>query len=436
MGLYGGGLLTPDTYPDAPAVASSPASVPPLPVPAKPPTLAELNAMLRAVSAVAPDKAELSPKVVALDDDWITEGDWLGRYGRYWACLNAICSPQNYVWGAGWETVSYASQIGSNAAAGDSLRYWVHWLYTTNPRVLELPPTYLDSRIKKGLTTPDINRREAEIDDHGEDYPQTMDGPSIYQTVTVPNGLFYLSLYDFNKDGHDWYNRWRDYRVSIRAHSARSLSDISDFDDQPEMAHGRIRDFWGGVWKRFLVRGPVTLTIKVDRNNLKNTILPAVMLDLVDELPPPYFGTVYAWHQAQLRSVVWPPPGGGDPAARLLALLDGVRRVNSAWWAAHSRRDYLALLRWYNAHPASEHDAAYWRHLATCCYGVGLYPRWEDSLHLAGLTPARDIEHALKWDGSYDLRGQGNRIATDYLNQHPELNKQMRQTVVAATSLK
>jgi ABC-type uncharacterized transport system permease subunit len=24
--------------------------------------------------------------VVALPDDWRTQGDWLGRYGRYWAC--------------------------------------------------------------------------------------------------------------------------------------------------------------------------------------------------------------------------------------------------------------------------------------------------------------------------------------------------------------
>ncbi len=109
IGGYGGGLL--QTPLPAAAVKAPPAPtaslasseiaspLPVFPLPAKPPTLAELNAMLRVVSAVAPDPDELKPKVVALDDDWVTEGDWLGRYGRYWACLNAICSPNDYEWG-------------------------------------------------------------------------------------------------------------------------------------------------------------------------------------------------------------------------------------------------------------------------------------------------------------------------------------------------
>jgi len=160
VGLYGGGALPPDAAPAETSLASSlPAA--PLPTPAKPPTLAQLNAMLRVVSAVAPDNSELQPKAVALDDDWVTEGDWLGRYGRYWVCLNAICSPTNYEWGAGWQGVVDYPQMGSNHSHGDTLRYWVQWLYTQDPRVLEMPPTYLDSRVKKGLTTPDKNRREA-----------------------------------------------------------------------------------------------------------------------------------------------------------------------------------------------------------------------------------------------------------------------------------
>lgn len=54
------------------------------PAPAKAPTLGELNALLASLRQIEP----LDPKevfVAPLPDDWTTQGDWLGRYGRYWA---------------------------------------------------------------------------------------------------------------------------------------------------------------------------------------------------------------------------------------------------------------------------------------------------------------------------------------------------------------
>jgi hypothetical protein len=70
----------------------------------------------------------------------------------------------------------------------------------------------------------------------------------------------------------------------------RSFYDIAEFDRKPELALARASDFYGGVYKRFLVRGPAKLTVQVNRNYSFNTILAGVMLDLVDELPPPYYG--------------------------------------------------------------------------------------------------------------------------------------------------
>ncbi len=428
---YGGGLLTPVS---APTVSSSSVPTPPLPTPAAPPTLAGLNAMLEAVSAVVPDKNELAPKVTALDDDWVTEGDWLGRYGRYWACLNAICSPQDYLWGAGWETVSYLSQIGPKADPDDSLRYFVTSLYTTNPRTLEMPPTYLDSRVQKGLTTQDKNRREAEIDDHGESYSQALDGPNVYQTVTVPSGLFYLSLYDFNKDGHDDYNRFRDYRLSVRTQSGKAIDNNLDVVTAPELAHGRVRDFWGGVWNRFLVRGPLTLTVELSRNNSFNTILQAAMLDLVDELPPPYFGTVDQWNEAQAHqegqrrqarlsgriALFQPAATERDAADRLLAVLGRAQFMNSRWWSANNRRFYVPLLRWYTQaaeNVPKERQVAFNKQFATCYYETGQYKEWEEVQKQSNLTPARDVEKALRWDGISD-GGQGYDVINDYLSNH------------------
>ena len=120
-----------------------------------------------------------------LDDDWLTKGDCLGRYGRYWGCWCAICSPEDYLWGAGPEKVEYCSRIGPNAEKGDSLRYWVHWLHTMNFNSLEMPPTYCYSRVKKGFMPAAFTRRQAEWDDHGERYPMSKDGPGLYCTLKI-----------------------------------------------------------------------------------------------------------------------------------------------------------------------------------------------------------------------------------------------------------
>jgi hypothetical protein len=144
-----------------------------LPEPLGLPTLAELNAMLADLAKVPFVPPEKQPQVIRLDDDWLTKGDWLGRYGRYWACCCAICSPDNYVWGAGPTKAEFDARIGTNCHAGDSLRYWVHWLYTKNVNSLEMPPTYYSSRVTKGYTTPNFTRRQAEWDDHGEAYPMS-----------------------------------------------------------------------------------------------------------------------------------------------------------------------------------------------------------------------------------------------------------------------
>ena len=437
IGRYGFGLTIAPRFFDRPAETKTSATatsasstqswldVAPFPSVQQAPKRGELNALLRQLSMVPVQAPRSAHAVVSLDDDWTTRGDWLGRYGRYWANLCAMVSPQDYIWGAGYKNIRYVSRIGPNADKSDSIRYWVQELYNNNPNTLEIPPVYLDSRIQAKLTTPDRNRRQAEIDDHGEAYPYVKDGPHLYCSLQVPPGTWTLSLYDWNKDGDSGDNRKRDYRVSIRRHNANKLlDDISDFEQQPELARARIRDFRRGVWKRFLVRGPQELTIEVSKNSSFNTILAGVMLDELKETPAPYFRTVQQdrvleAQQAQrvVQRVQETPvlrarhfagaTTEAETAKRLCNELDELRRTNPLWHAQQSRRFYLPLTLWLEQAQASARDKGASQaemktintQLGSCYYQMRMFDKWEKCQRGVGLTPARDIEKSLRWDG-------------------------------------
>ena len=408
----------------------------PLPSPARAPDVAELNGLLKEVESV-PAARLANGAVIPLEDDWRTQGRWLGRYGRFWIVLCGNWAPKSDEWGAGWD-VMYDARMGLNHRPGDALRSWVHWLATKDNRCLEMSPTYLHSRVLKNLTTWDVDRRESEWDDHGETYPMNMDGPHIYCSLSIPEGLFYLSLYEIDPNGHDNNaNRFRDYEISIRPHPGRvsldqqigrtfimrSFYDIAEFDRKPELAHARAHDFWGGVYKRFLVRGPTKLTIQVNRNHSFNTILPGVMLDLVDELPPPYYRTRQEWEQQQAgKSAQTNPPAfipagsAAEAAQRLATALAGMPFKNETWWAENRRRIHLPLLRWQQAEAGQTNSPA----LATSYYQLNLFADWEKQLQQRGITTAREIEQAQRWDGvTYSCAGMGHRMISDYVKAHP-----------------
>ena len=394
-----------------------------LPSPLVAPQLDELNDLLRRVRAVA--AAPDGPGVVPLADDWTTQGDWLGRYGRYYARLHAMTSPTDYAWGAGAQNVPYAARIGPNTTPGDQLRYWVQWLYTDNPHSLEMPPVYYHSRLKAGLVSQQENnpatqkyRRQAEIDDHGEVYPMPHDGPHIYVSIGVPPGDYILSLYDFNKDGQDGYNRLRDYRLSLRSHPANlPLESVEGFENWPELAKGRIRDFRGGVYKRFLVRGPQTLTVQVSRNYSFNTILAGVFLDAVTEEPEPYFVSARKGRQTYTMQANLEKQSVATAAARekravdlLWQELERVEQANPRWWATEGRRVYARLLPWLEKvrlQTAGDEIQELYARTATCYYQLCMFDEWEAFQKRRGLTPAREVEKSLLWDGKNNWSGRG-----------------------------
>ena len=440
VAYYGGGLTQsapssfrfaiPKTAPTLPAA---------LPLAATVPDLSQLNALLVRLSRVRVlDVAQQAP-ITVLPDDWRTGGTQLGRYGALWMNLCAMSPPQvggNYIWGAG-EPIEQNMRIGANTTPDDSLRYWVSSLYTTEPRSLEIPRIFLHSRVLRGLTTWDKNRRQAEVDDHGEEYSMNRDGPHIYSTLKIPRGTFVLSMYDFNKDGRGWHNRFRDYSVSIRAHRDElNITQIKNFAKNPELARGRIRDFWGGVWKRFLVHGPQDITIELGRNYSFNTILAAITLDTLDDEPAPYFKTwdeqrVLDAKRETMRATLqresaaqhlkrFAPATTAEKAAdRLWLELQRARWTNASWWASESRRYYAPLARWYGAQYQSatpKNRNSVLAKLGSCYHALQIFEAWETTQQMRGLSTARQTELALRWNGiNNDERGQGLKFITEFL---------------------
>ena len=195
-----------------------------------------------------------------LGDDWQTEGDAIGHYGRQYAVLCAMnhvltCSGRYAVQGV----------MGNHCDESDGIRWWVSWMQTDTRRSLYTPVAGV--------------RRQAEWDDHGEAYPMTHDGPDIWIYVHLGEGNRHrVSLYFMNKDGGPGGggdNRYRDYLIEVKPFRGT----VAASEAAPTLAHARVRDFWGGVYKQFVLSSPSDYAIKVAKNGSLNTILSGVFID-------------------------------------------------------------------------------------------------------------------------------------------------------------
>jgi hypothetical protein len=318
VGRYGESMAT---IPSARAVSVASharlpvsASIPALPSPAGPPSAVELDALRLRVES---RKTPLAPGTAAvyLGEDWVTQGDWVGRYGRQAAKLCAARSPLDHDLVRDTRFAIAHGEIGPHHQKNDAVRLWVHWEHTDIPKSLYDPiPGY---------------RRQAEWDDHGEAYDQAFEGPDVWVSFQVPTGVHRVSLYFMNKDGHDGVNRLRDFPIELHAISR----DIESAPDTPVLARARVRFFWGGVYKSFVVAGPAQYRVRISRNGGHNTIVSAVMLDKL--IGDPHFSDAFAgpWMgYVQYNPPLLPPPGQADPHLldRILAAgLDSVRRESA-----------------------------------------------------------------------------------------------------------
>lgn len=322
------------------------------PQPATPPTLADLQRLLdRFVADKLPANTASPPNWgVYSHDDWSTRGDWFGRIGNQRATLCAAGSPLDHTLGGDPEQFHIRGAIGPHGTKNEALRHWLHWRKSDERRVLHDPIIG--------------HRREAEWDDHGETYPMTHEGPDVWVSVEVPEGLHQAGLYFVNPNGHDGANRFRDYLLELKPDAGGS---VSRADKLPTLARSRVSNFWGGVHKAFLVRGPNKYWIKIDRNHSFNTIVSGVFLDRLDgpkpkheEPPLPMMG--FDW-QPPLMPRYWEDEDASDNVRTIVKLkesADAARRTSPA--PQRHRKLHLLCLRALLADPTTPREViANWR---------------------------------------------------------------------------
>jgi sugar lactone lactonase YvrE len=362
-------------------------------------TDAMLEEQLHQLDAVKVSESQ-SVIAAALPDDWRTQGDWVGRNGKYFACLSAMIAGDDYLWRPGEYPVSYGITFGPHHDQGDFTRYWIGFNYLSDPSCLELPTAFLDSRIARHLTTPAVYRRLSFWNDHGEAYSSKYDGPDLYCTVRLPPGKFWLSIYEMRGP------QIQDFRISVREHDqSKELNELSGFTDAPELAHSRACEYSTGVYKRFFVKGQRDLTIQVKRNYSLNTNIAAVMLDPIEEKCPPYFMTWEQWEKRNhTAGVSTSQPNSINIADQLLAKLEAIEE-SAPENEPDLRRDYILLAQRYfsdlsNAGNPAQAESR--KHLATCLFRLHLYSEWEDIEHQLHEATPRDIEKSFHWDGVTD----------------------------------
>ncbi len=424
----------------AAGTTSDNAIIPPEPRAARPPSRHHLAAMANAIRAeLIEAKGQKQPRIVPLPDDWRTEGNWLGHYGKYWMRLfGGFPDACDIVWSPGPREVLCDTLMGPHHRPGDRARRWQNPpFFTPNHRALQLPPVYC--QIDHGLypdRCPEAGGRVvSEADDHGETYPTTWQGPDLNLLFTIPKGLFVLGFYEWNYNGHAAAMRMRDYPIRAEALRAkwqyggdRWLGGIRPtarfqgacYARRPE-AVARAENNWGGEWLRFLVRGPVVVAVRFCRNYSLNTHLLGVAVDSFHEHPAPYYYGYSGWRtrlteERALRGRLADRLGG--VAIRSGSLRQAVQLEELSAYLAPGRyantesRLYALVLRSILATDSQTLRVGpriplkIGPRLARAEYRLGMFRRWEKTEHRLGSITPGQVDRAVRWNHlNFDYEG-------------------------------
>ena len=268
VGSYESGLFAVKTHLPAGAVAAFKPSpklrlAPPLPAGARAPTAAMLKTLIASVKA----GQGRAVAAASLGSDWRTEGDWLGHYGVAYAILcdggpNSQTGQDVFIGGLGDARID--QQASPHMLQSGDMRYYVAWDHST---------------LRRTLYDPDMGQRvEGEWNDDGQDYSRFFQGPDMWLAVTIPEGLYRLSFYFHNKDGEHGFNMVRDFAVQV---FPRGLPPAIAWQTGKPLAQNRVKQFWGGMYTTFLLKGPGVYPVRLARNGSLNMAVQGMFLDPV-----------------------------------------------------------------------------------------------------------------------------------------------------------
>lgn len=224
---------------------------------ARTPTHSEISSLR---SQIRQKQAPSLASCAYIGEDWVTQGDWEGRYGRQYANLCAADSPFDEIFNCN-SSYDALGGTGPHITKGDLLRHWITLLTADTPKALYNPTVG--------------HRRLSDWDDHGETYSQDHEGPDIWIDIKIPDGLHRISLYFLNKDGHDDENVCRDYIVDLLPGKYEDRMQT----DGSTACTTRVHDFYGGVYKRFIAKGPGYYHFYLHKNSSFNTVLTGIFID-------------------------------------------------------------------------------------------------------------------------------------------------------------
>jgi hypothetical protein len=109
-----------------------------------------------------------------------------------------------------------------------------------------------------------------------------------------------------------------------------------------------------------------------------------------------------------------PADNAADALRRLTLALARMPERNAVWWAANKRKFFMPLLRSQISDPGSSTAASSY-------YQLNLFANWETNLPQLDITPARDIEKAMRWDGiTPSMSGMGYQLISSYVSTNSE----------------
>ena len=279
-----GGLLTVDNAPSFKAAATSTNAATQPPSTAPIPTLDDAKALAARLGKLT---QQLAPgEAFYLADDWRTQGDWVGRYGGSYTKLCDMADKSAA--GARTQDQDYSLMPGYEV----SIQLSPHNKKDFNDTSDSKPA--LPFRSHENETSDDLrslydptlgHRRDAEDDDGStktDVYPESYNGPDLWVRAKVPDGVHCLSLYFQNNDAHNaGGSKYRDYNLDVFPDQQPDSKVQAAIESGEPLARTRVTDFWGGVYKQFLVCGPAGFVVRIGRNRSFGTRLQAVFLDRV-----------------------------------------------------------------------------------------------------------------------------------------------------------